>query len=186
MAQTHSITGGYVFSEVAAETITGAKLNRMMSEGYVSSTSGVIETGNIADQAITLVKVAPNTIDGTVAKNVGDQDVIAGQMLVYKIVVPNSSTDLDITVTHKVQVIDVWATKTSTLGASGDAVKVQNSANEITTTALDLNVADSTVARATVLSDANSTIAAAGTLRINPTSVSNCECEVFVQVIRVA
>jgi len=184
MALTFALNAGFVFSEVAAETITGAKLNKMISEAFVSSTSGTIETGNIGDEQVTLAKIALNSLDGTVAKNIASADVIAGQELLYHITVPNSSTDIDITVTHKVNVIDVHVIKTTAVGGAGDQVIVQNGANVISST-LDLNIADKTIARVTTIDDANSTIAAAGTLRINPTTATNCQCEVYVKVIRV-
>jgi len=151
-----------------------------------------VTTAKIADSAVTSAKVAANTIaqadlvanslDGTVASNVADVNTEGGLLVVHRITASALTGDVDVTLTHKTRVLDVWAVHTAAAGA-GDTVQVKNAATAITD-ALDLNVADQTVVRAGTIDDAQHDIAAGGTLRV--TGASAVDAEVYVLGMRVA
>jgi len=90
--------------------------------------------------------------------------------------------DVDVVLVNKTRVIEVWAVHTAVAGV-GDTITVKNGANAITN-ALDFNVADQTVVRATTIDDAFHEIAAGGTLRI--TGASAVDAIVYVMGLRVA
>src|SRR3990167_3790649 len=83
--------------------------------GDITNVLGVTTIGNdkittvkILDSNVTLAKIAPNAIDATVAKNLASADVIAGLLTVFtQDIVAGTTADIDITVTHKIRVIDV-------------------------------------------------------------------------------
>lgn len=150
----------------------------------VSGDATLANTGalTVAAGAITLAKVSPATLDGTVNKVVANVNVIGGIPVIHRITCAALTGDVDVVLTHKTRITEVWAVGTAAAGA-GDTVQVKNGANAITN-ALDMNVADTTIVRAGTLDDAQWDVAAAGTLRITGASAVNAE--VFVLGIRVA
>lgn len=163
----------------------GAGLTGGGSSGAVSLAvgAGTGITVNADDVALTA-----NFISGTQVGNTADGNVISGIDTVHMVEVPDGATgDVDVTVTHKVRVLDVWLVKTAGAGGMSDTITVKNGATAITN-ALDINVADKTVVRAGTIDDAQWEIAAAGTLRVTRTkaSMANVACKVFVRVLRVA
>jgi hypothetical protein len=113
---------------------------------------------------------------------VANVNVIGGVEVLHRITASALTGDVDVTLTHKTRVIDVWCVQTAA-GGAGDTIIVKNGANAITDT-IDCNKSDQVITRALSLNDANWDIAAAGTLRI--TGASGVTCEVFVRGIRVA
>lgn len=149
---------------------------------------GSLITALFADGAVTLPKVAANSLDGTVAKNVASGDVVAGFHLVYSIAVPAGATgDIDVTVTHKVRVVDAWLVKRSAAGGGAGTIQIKNSGNAITN-AISIDIADQTIAVATTIDDAYRDLAAGGTLRVTRTRTASTDetCDVVVEVIRIA
>ena len=204
MALTFSLNAGFVFSEVAAETITASKLNRMISEGFVASTSGTIETGNIGDLqvtaaklavdsvetakikalAVTQAKIATNSLTGTVVGDLADSSVIGGIPVIHKVPV-SAAGDTTIALTHKTLITDVWCVKTSAGSAGGDTITIKNVATAITDVMV-LNVADKIIVRALEIDDAQDTIAAGANLVITAAEVGAVDCVVYIQGVRVA
>lgn len=107
---------------------------------------------------------------------------VAGTAIVYQVNAVALTGDMDTIMPNKVRVIDVWAVGTAA-GAAADTIIVKNLTAVISST-LDMNIADTTVARATTLNDANWDIAAGGTLRVSGASAVNAA--VFVKCILVA
>lgn len=103
--------------------------------------------------------------------------------IIFVFSVGNAAGDVDKIMPYKIRVIDAWAVKTATGGAS-DTVQVKNGATAITD-ALDLNVADKVVVRAGTIDDASRDVAAGGTLRVTSVDGSNPSSEVFVAAILV-
>lgn len=107
---------------------------------------------------------------------------VAGASIIYQINAALLTGDMDTVMPNKVRVVDVWAVGTGT-GGAGDTIIVKNTASVISST-LDMNIADTTIARATTLDDAFWDIAAGGTLRVSGASAVNAA--VFVKCILVA
>lgn len=95
-----------------------------------------------------------------------------------------ASADYDVVVPEKIEVIDAWAQKRAANGGAANTVQVKNGANAITN-AMDLNINDTTLARATTIDDAQSTIAAAGTLRFAVVKAGgNAACMAAVKYVK--
>ena len=108
--------------------------------------------------------------------------------MLHRVAVADGVTaDVDVVLTHKTLVTDVWLVKTAGAGGANDTIQVKSTGNAITN-AMDINVADQTVVRAGTIDDAQHEIAAAGTLRVTRTKVAaaNVACVVYVLGVRVA
>lgn len=114
-------------------------------------------------------EIPANSLSGTEVANVGNNNVIGGIPVVHKVVVPGGAAgDVDVTLTHKTEVIEVWAVHTGGAGEASDTLTVKNGANAISS-AMDWSGADAAVVRTSGINDANQTIAAGGTLRVSTT-----------------
>lgn len=149
---------------------------------------GSLTAGLFADGSVTQAKDAPNSRDGTIAANVADNAEIAGFKLVHTIAVPAGATgDINVTVTHRVRVIDVHMVKRNAAGGGAGTITVKNGANPITN-AMSIDVADQTIVAAATIDDAQRDIAAGGTLRVTRTRTASTDetCDVYVEVVRVS
>lgn len=147
-----------------------------------------VTTTKILDANVTQAKIALASLDGTVAKVVADANVIGGLPVLHRVAVADGATgDVDVTLTHKTLVTDVWLVKTAGAGGASDTITVKNGTTAITD-AMDINVADKAVVRAGTIDDAQYAISAGGTLRVTRTkaSANNVACVVFVLGIRVS
>lgn len=132
--------------------------------------------------AVAAAQIAANSLNGTQAANVADVNVIGGEVLIHRIAAAALTGDVDVVLTHKSRVVDVWCVATAAGGAA-DTITVKNGANAITD-AIDLNVSDKVIVRAATIDDAQHEIAAGGTLRVS--GASGVTAVVYVMVIRVA
>lgn len=122
-----------------------------------------------------------NAPDGDVA---GNGNVAAIPVVFVKDIADAATANYDMVMTHKVEIVDVVVQKRSANGGAANTVTVQNSTNAISN-ALSININDTTLARATTIDDANSTIAAGGTLRIAVSKAGgNAACFVVVTAVR--
>jgi len=158
--------------------------------------AGVILTADLADNAVTTAKITDGNVTaaklaaaslvGTQAAVLADAAVIGGIPVVHTISVADGATaNVDVTLTHKTEILDVIVQKRAGAGGASDTITVNNGATAITN-AMDINVADKTIVRATTIDDAQSTINAAGTLRIVRTkaSANNVACLVTIIGVR--
>lgn len=144
--------------------------------------------GRFALQKVIKSMIQVNSLDGAVVANVSDSNTIGGIPVMYRIPVPDGATgNVDVTVDHKIRVIDAWVVKTDGAGGAGDTIAVNNGATAISD-AMSINVADKAVVRTAQIDDAQHEIAAAGTLRVVRTkaSVANVACTVYVKAMRIA
>jgi len=156
--------------------------------GFALATVGSGSTATIAvaiNPAPGPTELAANSLSGLQAANVADDNVIGGIPVIHRVDIADGAGDTDVTLTHKTRVLDAWAVKTAANGGSGDTVTVKNGANAITS-AIDLNVNDTLIARTTLINDAYHEIAASGTLKVTAANATNNACTVYVLGIRVA
>jgi hypothetical protein len=172
-------------------TITSVALSSdvtMDNAGAVTIENDAVTTAKILDSNVTEAKIAPNTLTGTVAGNVADDGVIGGLPILFRIATDGGATaNKDITMTHKVRVIDVWSVNLA-IGTTSDTVQVLNSTNAITN-AMDISGADTSLVRAGTIDDAYHEIAASGTLRVTETDGGGTDSPplvVYVLAVRVA
>lgn len=113
---------------------------------------------------------------------VADGNVLGGVPVVHIVDVPDAATgNVDVVITKKTEVLDVQVMKKAGAGGAGDLITVKNGATAITDD-IDINIADKVSKRAATLDDAQTVIAAGGTLRVTRTkaSAANTACRVIV------
>jgi hypothetical protein len=167
-------SGNLVFRDKSGEVI--ATFNG--ATGALAVGTALTVAGVTVDET---TLAANNQTAGNVAV-VADANVDGGLPILYRITAAALTGDVDVTLTYKSRVLDVWCVATAAGGAS-DTITVKNGATAITN-AMDLNVSDKVMVRASTIDDAAHEIAAAGTLRV--TGASAATCEVYVLAIRVA
>lgn len=102
-----------------------------------------------------------------VAANVTNNQTTSGSEVIYTFAVPDAATgDIDIVVTEKIEVVDVLCQKQAGAGAA-NTMQIKNAATAISD-AIACAV-DNALTRAGTIDDAQSTIAAGGTLRLTAT-----------------
>ena len=137
---------------------------------------GPIDAGEITDATLTGAKAAV----------VAESNVIGGMPLTYLIpITAGALGDTDITVTHKIRVIDAYLILRGGVVTSA-TLQVKNSANAITD-AMAASGSDKALVRAAEIDDAAYEIAAAGTLRVTSASgATQPAALVVVTAVRVA
>jgi hypothetical protein len=129
-----------------------------------------------------LVEYGP--ANGSSAPTVANSQVTAGPILAYHFSIPDAaSTDYDITITEKIEVIDVLVQKRGGAGSAGATITVKSTAAVISDVIVT-NDADVILSRALSIDDANSTIAAGGILRVSSADAGNSACLVTVFAIK--
>lgn len=113
------------------------------------------------------VRVRPPYTKSAAALNVADNNTAPGTLVTHLIAIPDAATgDVDVVITDKIEVLDVVCQKRAGAGA-GNTMQIKNGANVISNAiACDT---DNTITRAGTIDDANSVIAAGGTLRVTAT-----------------
>jgi len=178
--------------------VTDFSANAQIGIGDGTTFASVAVSGDIAIDnagattiqagAVDEAMINPNTLTGTVTADVANANVIGGLPQIFRIDTAGGATaNTDVTVTHKIRVIDAWVVNTG-LGTAGDTIQIFNGANNITD-AIDINNADQTIGRATTIDDAYHEVAASGTLRVTETDGGGTDSPstiVYVSAIRVA
>ncbi len=161
---------------------SGSKIDLSAATGAL-----VLAAGEIA-----LADLAPAAFDGTIAKVVADDNIIGGLPVLHRIDIADAASgNVEITLTHKTRVIDVWVVKTGADGnATEDLITVGAGASDITEAMTIGLLNDTGLTRAATIDDANHEIAAAGALRVTwvkgAGGGNNTACTVYVMGIRVA
>ena len=124
---------------------------------------------NTKGSAIVEAGITANSLTGLVAANLANDAVIASIPTVYAIAIPGgAAASKDITITHKIRVIDIWAQHTGGGGEAGDTIVVKSTGNAITD-AMAWSGGDNVVVRAGAIDDANAIIIAGGIIRVTTT-----------------
>jgi hypothetical protein len=120
-------------------------------------------------------------IGGKRIATLADAALTPGILMVQTFAIADAATgNLDSVLARKQEIIDCVVQKRGALGGAGDTIQLQVGAGTAITDAISLNVADKAIARAASIDDAQSTINAAGTLRIHWNKVTNVACLVTV------
>lgn len=145
-------------------------------------------TGSITFAAGEVVQadIAAASLDGTVAKVVAESNAIGGIPLVFEIpITAGALADTDVTVTHKIRVIDAHLILRGA-GVASTTLTVKNGASAITN-AMAASGSDQAIVRAASIDDATYEIAAGGTLRVtSATGATQPAALVIVNAVRVA
>jgi len=187
--------GGWTLSAPTGATAVVQIVGRV---AVVSATVGQIEfnlavdivtkwgTNEMQDAAVTQAKIAANSLNGTVAGNVADGNVIGGIPVVHRIdITAGANGDTDVTLTHKTRVIDAWLILRGA-GVMSATLQVKNGANAITD-AMAASGSDKALVRAAEIDDAQHEIAAGGTLRVTGAGgATQPDATVYVLGYRVA
>jgi hypothetical protein len=167
-------------------TPVGSQTPNQIGDQYVDYTNGLnyIATGiTNADWASC---DGPSSLDAASVKVVANANPIAGISGIIRVNVADASADTDVTMTHKVRVIDAWFLNTG-IAAHGtdDTITFKNTANAITDTIAKTATVNA-VKRASTINPAYHEIAAGGKLRITAVKATNAAVTAYAHVIRVA
>lgn len=166
---------------------TGTVIIDNASTWSIGATNGTTGTIGRSGQALSLPGAVSMT--GTLSvPTVASGAVTGGLPLVFPLTVSSGANgDQDITVTPKIRVIDAWLVMKGA-GTAGSTVTVKNGATAITNV-LDVSASlDKAVVRFGSIDDAQTDIAAAGTLRISHASTGGDfpGAELYVHALHVA
>jgi len=144
--------------------------------------------------SVALASLTAASLNGTAVANTANAGVIGGIPVVHMFSVADTgaaTTDTDITLTHKTKILYVIVVKTSTasLNNGANTVQILNGTSAITD-AIDIrNIADKTVKLCGTIDDAQQTISAGGTLRLERVAASATDdnaVDVYVVGVRSA
>jgi len=129
-----------------------------------------LRSGTINSRKVTEAKIEAGAagagISGTVIKFAADANVIGAVPVLHRIAVDGGAAEnVDVVLTHKTRIIEVWAVHTGGAGDTSDTLQVKNGTSAITN-AMDWSGADKAVVRCGEIDDAAHEIAAGGTLRV--------------------
>ena len=177
--------GWLVTAHIKALAVTAAKLAANAVETAKIKDANVT-AAKIAANAVTAAKIADDILTGAKAAVVAESNVIGGIPQTFLIPISAGAlADTDITVTHKIRVIDAYHILRGG-GVATTTLQVKNAANAITD-AMDASGSDTAIVRATTIDDANYEIAAGGTLRVtSATGATQPAALVVVNAVRVA
>lgn len=191
--------GRYVStSETWATIVASAYFNDIINELSVgdwiliraSDDAGFVNVTSVTTNVTVAAASLPvASLTGSDVAVVADDNVIGGIPLIYRIDMAGGATaNADITVTHKIRVIDAWVVLRGA-GTTSDTIQLKNGTTNAITDALDISGSDQAVVRAGTINDAYHEIAAAGILRVTETDGGSSDspaCTVYVSAIRVA
>ena len=148
-----------------------------------------LTNATIGDGTVTLAKIDPAALDGTIAKVAADANVIGAIPVVHRIdVASGANGNVDVVLTHKTRIINAWVVMTGA-GTTGATVVLKNgTTNAITDTLSVAAAADQALVPFTKINDAYHEVAAGATLRATKASGGGDfgGCIVYVMGLRVA
>jgi hypothetical protein len=124
---------------------------------------------NTKGSAIVEAGITAASLTGLVAKVVANDATTGGIPIVYAIAIAGgAAASKDITLDHKIRIIDVWAQHTGGGGEASDTIQVLSTGDAITD-AMVWSGADNVIVRAASINDGNATIIAGGKIRVTTT-----------------
>jgi len=135
------------------------------------------------------VNTITTTISGSSVAPVAPSNVVGGVPVLHIVPIPAGATgDVDLVLTNKTRIIDVWFVKTNAASGGNGTLTVKNGATAISDAMLINALADKSVVRALTIDDASHEIAAGGTLRTTRTRTTTTDETglLYVLGIRVA
>ena len=179
------LTPGDVFymGATAGRLDTAATTGDPQGLAVVVSSTDIVVTRS---SSVALTTTGAGSLTGTQVATVAESNVIGGIPLIFEIpVVAGALGNTDITVTHKIRVLDAKVILRGA-GVSSTTLQVKNGTNAITD-AMAASGSDKAVVRNTQIDDAYYEIAAAGTLRVtSATGATQPDALVVVTAVRVA
>jgi len=184
-----NLASGVFFGWANEVVTTGATATiEVIKAGYSGGVlaSSAVGTTQLAAGAVTLAKVSPATMDGTICKVTAESDVIGGIAEVFMIpITAGANADTDVTVTHKIRVLDAQLLLRGA-GVASATLQVKSTANAITD-AMAASGSDKAIVRAASIDDAYYDIPAGGKLRVTGASgATQPAALVTVWAVRVA
>ncbi len=172
------VDGSALAAEIAARLAYEAAVALTTTPGGASLV-GLYDAAGL--YAGTTVEAAmAELIGGARIATLADGGLTPGVCVVHEFAVPDAATGhTDYVIADKFEITEVVVRKDTTNGGAGDVISIGNGATAITD-AMVLNITAKTLVRAGTIDAAQAVIAAAGTLRINWTKVTNVKCQVTI------
>jgi predicted RecA/RadA family phage recombinase len=191
----NAATSGAVFFGFALATVAGngtstIRVLHVPAPGTGAFGAGTIAAAAIAAGAVDSTKMAAGAagsgIEDTQLRFVADGNVLGGVPVLFRKDCADASADVDVTVTHKIRVLDAWGLNTGIAAhAANDTWQVKNGANAISD-AVAKTATVNAIKRIATIDPSRHEIAAGGTLRITTVKATNAAVTVYVLAIRVA
>lgn len=172
--------------------VAGDRINRAKGASAVDTPSTGLAEFEIENPFVDPAAQTDQALDATAVGEVADSNTEGGIPVIFRYALADAASgNVEITMTHKVRVIDAWVVKTSADGhATEDTVTIGKGASAITDAMAIGAPNDKGITRAATIDDANHEIAAAGALRITwakgSSGGNNVACEIYVMALRVA
>jgi hypothetical protein len=184
---------GFALATVSANATTTINVIHVPAPGTGAFGSDTVATASIANGAVTQAKLEPGSasagIDDTALKFVANANVLGGVPILFRLDCPDAAQDNDITVTHKIRVLDAWGLNTGIAAhATTDTWQVKSTAAAISDVVAKTATVNA-IKRIATIDPANHEIAAAGKLRVTTAKGAgalNAAVTVYVLAIRVA
>lgn len=175
----------YYLADDTAGGGAGLGKGKLQTTPSLGDAFGLAQAITANDIVIIATRPNPLPLDGGIAANVANANVVGGLPVVFRIDCADASGDVDVVTTHKIRVIDAWGLNTGIAAhASTDTWQVKNAANAISD-AVAKTATVNAVKRIGTIDPTRAEIAAGGTLRITTAKTTNAAVTVYVLALRV-
>lgn len=147
-------TGAVTSNELGTDAVTSVKI-----------LADAVTTVKILDANVTQAKIAPNTLNAVVAKNLENTVATGVFPILFRVLTPGgASLNTDLLMTEKVRILDVIVNIVGT-GTTSDTVTIQNVTTPLTD-AMDVSGSANAIVRNAELITAQVEVAASTNLRV--------------------
>ncbi|MFA5444707.1 MAG: hypothetical protein WC262_07010 [Bacteroidales bacterium] len=175
---------------IAAEAVDYSKISLtdgsiLVGDGDDIGSEAAI-SGDATMSNLGVLTIADSVLEASNVADVDEDNVVGGIPILFVVDVANTADDYDVTMTHKVRVVDAWIVCTGVAAhATNDTLQLKNGTNAITD-ALAKGDTQYATKRFTTIDETYTEIAASGTLRVTAVKDTNCAAKVFVLAVRPA